>query len=209
MSGRQTVALFPLKSVLFPGALLQLKVFEARYLDLVSRCLRENEPFGVVCLATGGEVGREKVRFELQGVLAHLDDVDAEGPNLLRVRCHGGERFEIDGAPRQQPDGLWMAELDGTVVGGVTLRDLGHGLARLGHLALQPEARGSGAGRALVESVVEAARAAGYERVELLTFSALTEARELYRRTGFEMTSTERTVRWGREMEWERWELAL
>lgn len=112
MSGRQTVALFPLKSVLFPGALLQLKVFEARYLDLVSRCLRENEPFGVVCLATGGEVGREKVRFELQGVLAHLDDVDAEGPNLLRVRCHGGERFEIDGAPRQQPDGLWMAEVD-------------------------------------------------------------------------------------------------
>jgi Lon protease-like protein len=112
VSGRQTVALFPLKSVLFPGALLQLKVFEARYLDLVSRCLRENEPFGVVCLATGGEVGREKVRFELQGVLAHLDDVDAEGPNLLRVRCHGGERFEIDGAPRQQPDGLWMAEVD-------------------------------------------------------------------------------------------------
>jgi Lon protease-like protein len=112
MNGRQTVALFPLKSVLFPGALLQLKVFEARYLDLVSRCLRENEPFGVVCLATGREVGREKVRFELQGVLAHLDEVDAEGPNLLRVRCHGGERFEIDGAPRQQPDGLWMAEVE-------------------------------------------------------------------------------------------------
>ena len=82
-----------------------------------------------------------------------------------------------------------MAEADGTVVGGVTLRDLGGGLARLGHLALQPEARGTGAGRRLVESVIEAARAAGYERVELMTFSALTEARELYRRTGFEMTS--------------------
>jgi GNAT superfamily N-acetyltransferase len=105
--------------------------------------------------------------------------------------------------------GLWIAELDGHPVGGVTLRDLGGGLARLGHLVLQPEARGSGAGRRLVESVLEAARAAGYERVELMTFSALTDARELYRRVGFEMTSREHTVRWGREMDWERWELAL
>ena len=106
-------------------------------------------------------------------------------------------------------DGLWMAELDGQVVGGVTLRDLGDGLARLGHLVLQPEARGTGAGRRLVESVLAAARAAHYERIELLTFSELTDARELYRRAGFEMTSSEHTVRWGREMEWERWELAL
>jgi GNAT superfamily N-acetyltransferase len=113
------------------------------------------------------------------------------------------------GWPSGPRDGLWMAEMDGAVVGGVTLRDLGDGLARLGHLALQPEARGSGAGRALVESVLAAARAAGYERVELLTFSGLTEARELYRRVGFEMTSSEQTVRWGREMDWERWELSL
>jgi GNAT superfamily N-acetyltransferase len=113
------------------------------------------------------------------------------------------------GWPGGLGDGLWIAELDGKAVGGVTLRDLGGGLARLGHLALLPAARGSGAGRRLVESVVEAARAAGYERVELKTFSELTDARELYRRAGFEMTSTEPTVRWGREMEWERWELSL
>lgn len=113
------------------------------------------------------------------------------------------------GWPGGPGEGLWIAELDGNVVGGVTLYDLGGGLARLGNLALQPEARGSGAGRRLVESVLEAARAAGYERVELLTFSALADARELYRRTGFEMMSTEHTVRWGREMDWERWELAL
>jgi GNAT superfamily N-acetyltransferase len=113
------------------------------------------------------------------------------------------------GWPGGPGDGLWIAEQGGAVVGGVTLRDLGGGLARLGHLALQPEARGSGAGRRLVESVIEAARAAGYDRVELMTFSALTEARELYLRTGFEMTSTEHTVRWGRELDWERWELSL
>jgi Lon protease-like protein len=106
-----TVALFPLKSVLFPGAVLQLKVFEARYLDLVSRCLRENTPFGVVCIGAGAEVGKQKINFESQGVLAHIDDVDAEGANLLRVRCRGRERFEIEGQARQQPDGLWMAEI--------------------------------------------------------------------------------------------------
>ena len=112
MTSRRTVALFPLKSVLVPGALLQLKVFEARYLDLVSRCMREGEPFGVVCIAAGREVGRDKVSFELEGVLARLDEVDAESANLLRVRCRGGERFRIEGAPRQQPDGLWTADVE-------------------------------------------------------------------------------------------------
>ena len=112
------------------------------------------------------------------------------------------------GWPREH-EGLWLAELDGGVVGGVTLRDLGEGLARLGHLALQPEARGTGAGRRLVEVVLEAARAADYDRIELMTFSELTAARELYRAAGFEMTSSERTLRWGRQMDWERWELAL
>jgi len=116
--------------------------------------------------------------------------------------------FRRSGWPGER-EGFWVAELDGQVVGGVTLRDLGGGLARLGNLALQPEARGTGAGRRLVEHVLEAAREAGYDRVELFTFSALTDARELYRRAGFQMTSSEHTVRWGREMDWERWELAL
>jgi GNAT superfamily N-acetyltransferase len=106
-------------------------------------------------------------------------------------------------------EGLWIAELEGRAVGAITLRDLGGGLARLGHLALLPEARGTGSGRGLFETVVEAARAAGYERLELVTFSDLTTARDLYRRAGFLMTSSERVHRFGRELDWERWELAL
>ena len=105
------IALFPLRSVLFPGALLQLKVFEARYLDLVGRCLRERERFGVVCLAEGRESGREGVRFETEGTMAHIEEVDAEGTNLLRVRCLGAERFRIVGQARVQPDGLWVADV--------------------------------------------------------------------------------------------------
>lgn len=102
--------LFPLQSVLFPGAQLHLRVFEARYLDLVSRCLREQQPFGAICLRQGSEVrgNDEAVLLESTGVLARLEEVDAEQAGVLRVRCLGAQRFEID-EPVQQPDGLWTA----------------------------------------------------------------------------------------------------
>ena len=112
------------------------------------------------------------------------------------------------GWPREG-EGCWIAELDGRAVGAVTLRSLGNGLARLAHLALCPEARGTGAGRRLVDAVVEAARAAGHDRLELMTFTDLVAAREIYSRGGFELMSSEHMVRWGRELRWERWELAL
>ena len=103
--------LFPLRSVLVPGGLLALKVFEARYLDLVTDCLRRQQPFGVVCLLQGGEVRAGKgvaVRFESVGVLARLDEVDSEQPGVLRARCTGTRRFSLDGAAAQQADGLWV-----------------------------------------------------------------------------------------------------
>ncbi|HSN34634.1 MAG TPA: LON peptidase substrate-binding domain-containing protein [Ideonella sp.] len=106
------LALFPLQTVLFPGGLLGLKVFEARYLDLVGRCLREGQSFGVVALRQGGEVNRRggaTVELEDAGVLAHVLDVDAAGPGILRVRCRGTQRFELLGS-RQQADGLWLAD---------------------------------------------------------------------------------------------------
>ena len=107
--------LFPLGSVLFPGGLLALKVFEARYLDLISDCLRRQQPFGVVCLLQGGEVRAGKsaaVRFENAGVLARLDEVDSEQPGVLRARCTGTRRFRLDGAAAQQPDGLWVGSAE-------------------------------------------------------------------------------------------------
>jgi uncharacterized protein len=105
------LALFPLQSVLFPGALLPLKVFEARYLDLVGDCLRNAAPFGVVCLRQGRDVGREEVQFEPQGVIARIDDVDAEQPGILRVRCTGTQRFAIEGQASRQANGLWLADV--------------------------------------------------------------------------------------------------
>ena len=103
--------MFPLQTVLFPGGLLQLKVFEARYLDLISQCLRRQLPFGVVCLAQGSELrgGSDSPQLESTAVLAQIQDVDAEQAGILMVRCLGGQRVQL-GQPHQRADGLWLAE---------------------------------------------------------------------------------------------------
>ena len=112
------------------------------------------------------------------------------------------------GWPRAR-EGLWLARLDGRTVGSVTLIQENRELGRLGHLVLLPDARGTGAGRRLVDTVLDAARAAGYARLNLFTFSDLRAAGSLYSSAGFEVASAEKAVRWGRRMQWQRYELAL
>ena len=131
----QPTPLFPLQAVLFPGGLLRLRVFEARYLDLMADCLRERQPFGVVALRSGSEAGRTKgkVEFESIGTLAELIDVDSEQPNILQVRCRGTQRFSLS-SPTQRDDGLWTAETtlwpdDDTLAPSAALIDTVRGLA--------------------------------------------------------------------------------
>ena len=110
--------LFPLQSVLFPGGLLSLKVFEARYLDLMATCLREQRAFGVVALRTpaaagggSGAIGHQpnpSAEFESTGVMAELIDADSTRAGILQVRCRGLQRFSLE-TRRQQDDGLWLA----------------------------------------------------------------------------------------------------
>ncbi len=109
---RLELPLFPLQSVLFPGGLLGLKVFEARYLDLISRCLRTGSGFGVVALRAGTEVRQpdEPVALENVGTVADILEVDSPQSGILTVRCRGGGRFATH-AVRQLPDGLWVAEV--------------------------------------------------------------------------------------------------
>lgn len=100
--------LFPLQTVLFPGGLLGLKVFEARYLDLMGRCLREQTPFGVVALRRGAEVRSEQpIDLAARGVVAVVMEVDSVQPGILQVRCRGTHRFELISAA-QRADGLWV-----------------------------------------------------------------------------------------------------
>lgn len=106
--------LFPLQAVLFPGGLLSLKVFEARYLDLVTHCLRSGERFGIVALQAGSETGKNKTgeppRMESTGVAAELMEVDSAQTGILQVRCKGVHRFDIK-TSRQEADGLWVARV--------------------------------------------------------------------------------------------------
>jgi uncharacterized protein len=106
--------LFPLRAVLFPEALLGLRVFEARYLDLVADCLRTDQSFGVVCLRQGADAGRNAgpVEFEEVGVAATIDEADAEQAGILKVRCRGSQRFRIKTKPRQTANGLWTASVE-------------------------------------------------------------------------------------------------
>ncbi len=112
MPSAEELPLFPLQTVLFPDGLLGLKVFEARYLDLIGRCLRERSAFGVVGLQRGGEVRKtgEHLAFEAIGTTAELIDVDSAQAGILLARCRGGARFEV-GATRCANDGLWLAQI--------------------------------------------------------------------------------------------------
>ena len=97
--------------MLFPGGALGLKVFEARYLDLVSLCLREQRAFGVVALRRGSEVraaNGDPPAFEAVGCEAQVLDVDSTRAGILKVRCKGRRRFVLHD-PREREDGLWMA----------------------------------------------------------------------------------------------------
>jgi uncharacterized protein len=88
------IAIFPLNTVLFPGGVLPLRVFEARYMDMVRDCMREQVPFGVCLITQGGEVG-QPAQTEAVGCLAHIGDWDMQQLGVLNIRCRGGQRFRV------------------------------------------------------------------------------------------------------------------
>ena len=86
--------LFPLKTVLFPGGVLALKVFEARYMDMVRECMKNDAPFGVVLIKSGEEVGAP-ADPEQVGSLARITQWDMPTLGVMMLRTLGGERFRI------------------------------------------------------------------------------------------------------------------
>jgi hypothetical protein len=102
------LAIFPLATVLFPGGALPLRVFEARYMDMVRDCMQRELPFGVCLITRGAEVG-EAAEHEPVGCLARITEWDMQQLGLLQIRVRGGDRFRVT-ARRVQPDGLIRAE---------------------------------------------------------------------------------------------------
>jgi Lon protease-like protein len=97
--------LFPLHTVLFPGGRLPLRIFEARYTDMVSRCLKENIGFGVCLIGEGDEVG--SATMHAVGTSALIVDWHSGEDGLLGIVVQGEQRFEIRSS-RRQKDGLYL-----------------------------------------------------------------------------------------------------
>ena len=107
------LALFPLKTVLFPGGLLPLKVFEQRYIDMTKTCLKENQSFGVCLITQGDEVATmpgAAPEIATVGTLARITDWDMPQLGILHVATIGESRFQIR-THFVQPSGLVVGEV--------------------------------------------------------------------------------------------------
>lgn len=116
-----TLPLFPLKTVLFPGRLLPLKVFEQRYIDMTKACLKDEQPFGVCLLTRGEEVAQRvaqrdqivagvAIDFALIGTQARFVSWDMPQLGILHLKTEGGARFQVQSSS-VTGDGLVVAQV--------------------------------------------------------------------------------------------------
>jgi Lon protease-like protein len=117
----QSLPLFPLNTVLFPGGYLPLQIFEVRYLDMVGKCFKTDAPFGVVTLNKGSEVrqapsnaaGGNSFAGEMffpVGTLARITHMRQPQSDLMLIQCVGSQRFEVS-KHELLKHGLWVAHV--------------------------------------------------------------------------------------------------
>lgn len=116
-----SLPLFPLGTVLYPGGSLPLQIFEVRYLDMISRCFKAGAPFGIISLIEGSEVRLPKDNgpsgdafavesFGSVGTLATIAELSQPQPGLMMIRCIGQHRFKISTRDKLR-HGLWIANV--------------------------------------------------------------------------------------------------
>lgn len=108
--------LFPLSTVLFPGMMLPLHVFEPRYRLMIQRCIKLEQPFGVVLIREGSEVGGPSTPHDV-GTSAVITQADWLPDGRINIQTVGHERFRIHGLHQQEPFMVGMVEdypLEGT-----------------------------------------------------------------------------------------------
>ena len=116
-----SLPLFPLGTVLYPGGLLPLRIFEVRYLDMIGKCHKLGAPFGVVALTEGAEVQRPagagptgdafaNEAFGDVGTLATITEFSTPQPGLMVIRCTGLQRFSVTRSEKLK-HGLWVADV--------------------------------------------------------------------------------------------------
>lgn len=118
-----TLPVFPLGSVLYPGGLLPLRIFEPRYLAMVRECLRERRGFAVCLISEGRETGQAAC-FHPVGTLARIEDHDEDAAGMLHITVRGEQRVQVV-ASRVRADQLVLGEalrLEAEAVTGIAER---------------------------------------------------------------------------------------
>ena len=103
------IPIFPLHTVLFPGGTLPLRIFEARYLDMISQCMKDGCGFGVALIREGSEVGKAADTFDT-GTLSEIAYFNQQPDGLLGITARGQQRFQII-SKEVQPNQLTVAEV--------------------------------------------------------------------------------------------------
>ncbi len=109
-----TLPLFPLGAMLFPGGRISLQIFEPRYMDMVKTCLRDNSGFGVVAIKSGSEVitpGTVAPTAYSIGVLAHIVDWHGLEYGRIGITAQGSKRFNVLSSEAQE-DQLLIADVE-------------------------------------------------------------------------------------------------
>ena len=111
----EALPLFPLRAVLLPGGRVPLQIFEPRYLDLVSRCMKQDSGFGIVRITTGHEIvlaqGATPPQTAPTGTLARIVDWDALPQGRLRITIEGSRRLRVV-STRIAADHLMQGEVE-------------------------------------------------------------------------------------------------
>lgn len=107
------IPLFPLGTVLFPDGVIALKIFEARYLDMIKQCLREKTEFGVLSVIKNSDLSEEDVSLSFSniGTLAQIEDFDPIQPALYMTKSFGTQRFKLISS-KQEVNGLWIGQVE-------------------------------------------------------------------------------------------------
>ena len=106
-----SLPLFPLNVVVCPGGLMPLRIFEARYLDMVKNCLRNNTSFAIVTVLPEGQTDIDNhFPFANVGTLLKITEADVTTVGLMMIRCVGHHRVKINSFT-QQADGLLIGDV--------------------------------------------------------------------------------------------------
>jgi uncharacterized protein len=111
---RDTLPLFPLNTLVFPGGRLPLRVFEQRYLDMVKQAIADNTPFGICAIREGAEVGAPAVPYTI-GTRVLITDWDMPQTGILHIDTQAQERFVIRSI-HAEPNGLLIGTVESVSV---------------------------------------------------------------------------------------------